>query len=258
MTFYMTYARSRPSTIVPYAEKNGIGLMTNAAHRWSSAKSAFLDLWDYDCPHIVDSGGYNVQAQHGSYPWTVQDYHDWLSGYADRIDWAACMDYACEDRFDGLHTVGERVDKTVRNTVEQFDMGPDYDLLPVLQGRSVDGYVDCYDRLKAAGVPVEHVGLGTVCRISSSKEIVHVERKVRELCEDVERIHGFGVKIDAFRMGSSFETADSQAWVYAASNGQCYVRNGDSLKKVDMPDDSKRRTVESFKNYHEHVTELKQ
>lgn len=254
--FYMTYARSRPDTIVPYAEKHNIGLMTNGAHRWSDATDRFLDLWDYDCPHIVDSGGYNVQSNYGSYPWTVGEYHRWLTAQSDRFDWAAAMDLACEERFDDLHTVRERVDETVENTVRQFNLDPGYELRPVLQGRSVAHYVWCYDRLVERGIPVEHVGLGTVCRISSMTDIVETEQAVREACSKVETVHGFGVKVNAFKFGATFDSADSQAWVYKPSNGYV-VRDGWDRLIETHEDDSFTRTVESFKHYHAYASRLK-
>lgn len=253
-TFYMTYARSRPKDIVPYAEENKIGLMTNAAHRWSNTTRKFNKLWGYDTRHIVDSGGYNVQSNFGMYPWTVKHYHYWLS--QNNFNWAAVMDYACEERFDELHSVQERMQKTVDNTVEHFNLDPQYNLLPVLQGRSVEDYVKSYDMLKDHGIPLEKVGLGTVCRISSSKEIVRTEKAIRDRCKDIEYIHGFGVKINAFKLGATFDSADSQAWVYPASNGRCYTLENGKLGEIAMGDDSRTRTVESFKNYYAYVTKL--
>lgn len=287
-TFYMTYARSRPRDIVPYAEENNIGLMTNAAHRYSEATGEFKDLWDYDTRHIVDSGGYNIQrgwvkkhydgklpaqltqeyvaravencidfdSMSQFYPWTVEEYHEWLSQYD--FNWAAAMDYACEEVYDPMHSVEEKIQKTVENTERHFELGPDYNLLPVLQGRSVDDYVKCYNMLKESSVdiPLTHVGLGTVCRISSSKEIVRTEREIRERCDDIEYIHGFGVKINAYKLGATFESADSQAWVYPASNGRCYTLEDGKLGEIEMGDNSRKRTVESFKNYYQYVSRL--
>lgn len=257
--FYMTYARSRPADIVPYAEKNNIGLMTNAAHRWSEARSTFLDLWDYDTAHIVDSGGYNVQSNYGGYPWTVTQYHRWLDIQSDRFGWAAAMDLACERRFDHLYPqmpVMERVLKTVENTIQHFNHDPDYKLLPVLQGRSVEDYVFSYDLLRDHGIPTEHVGLGTVCRISSQKEIVETEHRIREECKHIDRIHGFGVKVNAFKFGATFDSADSQAWVYKPSNG-AVVRDGWDRLIEEHHDNSHERTVTSFKHYHRYADRLK-
>lgn len=256
MTFYMTYYRSRASELVPYCEKHNVGTMLNASSRWSDSKQDFLDLWVYDAPQIIDSGGYNVQVEYGTqYPWSVEKYDRWLSENRDHFNWAACMDFACEERFDDMWTKEERMRATLRNTVDQFDCDPDYKLLPVLQGRTLDDYVWFYDQLEDYGIPTEYVGLGTVCRLSNTQEIVDIERGLRART-DIEKMHGFGVKVDAFKRGAYFETADSQAWAYYPTNGQVVKDGGDRLKKEPC-EDAKRRTIQSFINYYQYASRLK-
>jgi hypothetical protein len=283
--FYMTYARSRPNELVPWIEDNDVPLLTNAIHRWSDAQGALLDMWEYDTRHVIDAGGYNVMAsyvtQNGElrsdvttgdvaaelsqplpfYPWTVQQYHDWLCEHSDEFAWATVMDYACEERFDKLWSYEDRMDATLDATIQQFDLlddaGNSYKLLPVLQGRDADEYVSFYEDLVDHGIPTSHLGLGTVCRMSSEKKIVEFEQEIRERT-GVDRLHGFGVKIEAFKHGATFESADSQAWVYGPSNGRCSLDAGSKLYEVDMPDHSLERTVESFKNYYSYVTRLQQ
>lgn len=291
-SFFMTYARSRPSTLVPYIEKNDIPLLTNAVHRWSDAQEDFLSMWEYDTPHVIDAGGYNVQrqwvterrqvygemtAEHAQeaverdpeghqeeldsgypfYPWTVQQYHEWLESHADELTWATAMDYACEEKFDPLWSVQERVDATFENTLEQYNLDPSYQLLPVLQGRSADEYVDFYERLEDHGLPIDYVGLGTVCRLSSEKKIQEMEQEIRDRT-DVEYLHGFGVKVAAFKHGAAFDSADSQAWAYYPSNGTAVISDGGSLRKVEMHEThlSLERTTTSFKEYYSHATDL--
>jgi len=282
--FYMTYARSRPNELVPWIEEHNVPLLTNAIHRWSANTERFLDMWEYDTPHVIDAGGYNVMASYVTqsgdlsadvnrfalagekttaqpyYPYSIKQYHDWLCSHADEIEWATAMDYACEERFDVLWDYEQRMDATIENTVEQQnlldDAGNPYKMLPVLQGREPAEYVEFYDKLKDRGVPVDHVGVGTVCRLSSEKRIVEYEQTIREQT-DVDRLHGFGVKIQAFNHGAEFESADSQAWVYNASNGKVVVDEGDRMETIGL-DESLIRTVESFKNYYTYVTRLQQ
>ena len=281
--FYMTYARSRPNELVPWIEEHDVPLLTNAIHRYSEAKERHLDMWEYDTRHVIDAGGYNVMASwvttggglvNGKtqqdvaeelsestpfYPWTIQQYHEWLCEHRGEFVWATVMDYACEERFDELWSYEDRMKATLDTTIRQYDLlddaGRPYKLLPVLQGRDVDEYVGFYERLEEQGIPTDHVGLGTVCRMSSEKRIVRFEEKIRQRT-GVNRFHGFGVKIDAFKHGASFESADSQAWVYGPSNGWMVLDEGDSLRSVDMPDDPLTRTVASFKNYYSYVTRL--
>jgi hypothetical protein len=262
-------------------------MLKNATLRWSEAKQEFLHMWEYNNPRVIDSGGYNVQADvlkgggplprrldwylHSEgapiYPFSVKKYHDWLTENSGEFDWAAVMDYACEERFDPLWSVTDRIEATIHNTIKQFDMlSGEYDLLPVLQGRCLDDYLYCYDRLKEVGIPVERCGLGTVCRISSSDEIVDLEHQLRERRE-FEHIHGFGVKIEAYKMGASFESADSQAWVWHASHGEEYRDGGHRLESLYVQPSvypelgrshcSLRRTVTSFREYYRYVSRLR-
>lgn len=279
----MTYARSRPNELIPWIEEHQVPLLTNAMHRWSYNTDRFLDMWEYDTFHTIDAGGYNVQARfvdlHGNidadqqdvyaehlkeypfYPWTLDEYHEFLSEHTHEFEWATIMDYACEDRFNELWSVEDRIEKTFEATIEHFnklqDSSADYKLLPVLQGRSLDQYLEFYDRLNAHGIPTDHVGVGTICRISSENKIVELEQDIRENT-NIDRIHGFGVKVDAYKKGATFDSGDSQAWNYAPSNGRCVIDDGDRLRSIDMPNDSLTRTVESFKNYYKYVTRLQQ
>lgn len=284
--FYMGYSyRHAIDTIVPWSEKHGAGFLTNARQRWSTTTDRFNDMWSYDAPHVVDAGGYNVQSEYVTqggnlkngvdedtirkevsqdapfYPWTVEEYHSWLHDYGDDLDWACAMDYACEERFDTAWSVQDRIDATIRNTVRQHNLrqrdGSDYSFLPVLQGRTVDQYVESAKRLESAGVDVSTVGLGTVCRLSSSTEIIRVEHEVRRRT-NVENIHGFGVKIDAYKLGARFETADSQAWIYNPSYGNITIlkRDGDGGYRIDSHEHQhadRTRKSHSWKAYYAYV-----
>lgn len=262
------------------ADHDGMPLLTNAMHRWSEAQSAFLDPFEYDTRRVLDSGGYNVQARFVDrdgnlceefsradirteldtsvpfFPWSVEEYHGWLCEHADSFAWAAVMDYACEDRFNTLWDYEDRVEATIENTVRHFEHHDgEYELLPVLQGRSADDYVECYDRLRERGIPVRKVGLGTVCRLSSSQKIVELEAELRRRRE-FDHIHGFGVKRDSYRRGAGFESADSQAWVWDASHGkEMVLRDGSLISR--KCDESLRRTVVSFREYYRYVQSLR-
>lgn len=288
MKFYMGYSREVPDTIPQWAAENDVGLLSNATQRWSHAQDRFLDMWEYEADHVVDAGGYNVLGQWVRdrvdvgpqgvteelakeaaeadpdglkrelsepapfYPWTVDEYHEWLSEFSHEFEWACVMDYACESKFDPIMPKQVRMDYTIQNTIRQFEKSPAYDLIPVLQGRSFADYIWSHTKLTNHDIPTEYVGLGTVCRISSESRIVELEQDLREHT-DVEKIHGFGVKIDAYKMGSTFNTADSAAWVRAPSNCKKYVPTGNgSMKKVDCGD-YRERSVESFQNYYHHV-----
>lgn len=286
MTFYMTYAgRTYPSDIVPWVEEHEVPIMTNAQDRWSEAREEFLPMFEYDTRRTVDSSGFNSQGDYVDrwgnlkvsesevekqkesdtpfFPWDVDKYHDWLESHQDQFEWAATMDYACEDRFEPLWSVEDRIEHTIENTVRQFKMEPSYDLVPVLQGRSVDDYMYCYDQLRDADVdiPLDRVGLGTVCRISSEKRLVEIEQELRERLPDETKIHGFGVKINAFKLGATFDTADSHAWISEPKNKKIALlgRNDDGSLRMNINehDTARERTLETFKTYYTYVSSIK-
>jgi len=281
----MTYARARPTELVPWIEAHDVPLLENALHRWSDYTDQFKHMWQYETPHAIDAGGYNVMSRFVTrggrladdtsrdavrehldsdapfYPWPVPAYHSWLSEYADEIEWATVMDYACGDQFDELWSVDDRIEATWQNTVELFDRrddgSADYDILPVCQGQSVEEYVAFYERLEDHGLPTEHVGLGTLTRLSDERAVAEIERAVRDRI-GADRIHGFGVKVEAFKNGAEFETADSQAWSHYPTNGRAVLDAGERLRRIEVSDSDLVRKIASFTHYYSYVTRLHQ
>jgi len=164
--------------------------------------------------YVLDSGGYTAMDEFGGeFPWTVAEYHEWARAMYDAhpFEWVAPMDLACEESFDEEISVAERVDRTIENTLALLDHDPAYPVLPVLQGRTVEEWLSCYDRLRDHGVDPDYAGVGTLCRQTSGGRIKDIIRALRTRT-DIEAFHGFGVKATAFTSGAQFETADSQAW----------------------------------------------
>lgn len=242
MTFYMTWSRDQPLAVVDRIERHEVPIMSNAKNRYSTRTNRFNQMFEYDTERVIDSGGFNMQATYADqwgnlkvsqsevseqlqddYPffnWTVEKYHEWLAENTDKFKWAACMDYACEERFDPLWSIEDRIEATVENTIRHFDLHDgEYHLVPVLQGTTIDEYERCYNRLQRAGVPLEHVGIGSVCRRSSEKEIAQLEQRLRDTLAAVERMHGFGVKVAAFKHGAMFDSMDSFVWTRSPSMG---------------------------------------
>lgn len=258
MKFYMTYNRSAPRKIIPYIESNDVPVMCISMDRWSEATDQFKEMWDYDTSVIIDSGGFGVlnnsSSDNPTYPFSVDEYHQWLSTYSDRFEWAAVMDFACEEQFDDIYSVDERIDKTIENTIYHFDKDPDYDLIPVLQGRLIHQYLECYDRLKDHGIPVDRVGLGTVCRVSESDKIAWLENKLRKNTE-IEWMHGFGVKITAIKNGVGFESMDSAAWAMPLKFGKYFELKDNTLEQHLGYEEHKEAAYSSFKAYYEYAEE---
>lgn len=259
-TFYMTYDGSNVDEVLPWLERNNIPTMKNASNYWKPKEEEWTSPPDWDSPLIVDCGGYNVQLKYGEYPWSIESYNDWLNRNSDRVDWAPVMDYACEDRFNDKWHYKERMEATLENTIEQFELEQDgWKLVPVLQGRNIQDYVRFYDWLSDHGIPTDYVGLGTVCRLSNTRKIVSMENKLRKRT-DVDKIHGFGVKIEAYKNGAKFESSDSAAWMYPVSFGDYYSYTGSvskGLVRKELDDDEASiRRLKTMKNYYKYVKDI--
>jgi len=248
-TFYMTCEkRNRIKEII---ETEKVPVMQNVMlyHNGES----FREFNCYDTRYVVDSGGYSAMNEYGGdFPWSVREYHNWLQQTHKRapFDWAAIMDLACEPAFDGDMTVKERQDRTLENTIAHFELEPEYPLLPVLQGRTVQQWLEYHDRLKDHGIPTEYVGVGTLCRQSSTKQIAKIESQLRA-GTNIKAMHGFGVKISSFNHGARFESADSQAWSWPTKFGNKYTLTGENPPQIQSVDyqDSKAAHRESFEAY---------
>lgn len=257
----MTWTGKYAKTLYPIIQANDIPIMQNAFHRYSEV-NGFLD--PIHAPThgdlIIDSGGFNA-LQHGytEFPYSVAEYHTWLSNLDVDFQWAAAMDYACEHRFDTVMSKQERMERTLTNTITHFELDPEYTVLPILQGRTLDDYLWFYDQLQDHGIPTGYVGLGTVCRLNSESKIKDIERGIRANT-DIEKLHGFGIKINAFKTGACFETADSNAWNMEPTNGNVVFDDGDRLQ-VECRNESgqaARRSIRSFMEYYKYASRLRE
>lgn len=165
-----------------------------------------------------DSRGFKEIETHGRYTFTAAQYAKDVrraSQEIGRMVWASIMDYMCEAHIlkrTGLSVVKHQ-ELTVQSLLELRDIAPDIDWAPVLQGDTPGSYEACAERYEKAGIALRDepvVGLGSVCRRQSTREIAAVVRHLRPLNL---RLHGFGVKATGIGMvGEWFHSFDSQAW----------------------------------------------
>ena len=141
--------------------------------------------------------------------------------YRDEIGllaWAAPQDWMCEPAiiqggwwgrqyFVGTHlTIAERQRRTVENLLLLRDLAPDVPFVPVLQGFTVDDYQRCpdlYDRARIDLAAEPLVGLGSVCRRQTTREVHQIITALRE--RGITRLHG-----------DPIASADSLAWSFEA------------------------------------------
>ncbi|MCW2929932.1 MAG: hypothetical protein JWM19_894 [Actinomycetia bacterium] len=182
-------------------------------------------------PWVLDSGGFMQLKSTGRWQFTVDAYLRQIALYQEKIGnlaWAAPMDYMCEE--DIRHGEGNGYQFTPRTSVlchqhlttenymlacerwPRYGDGP-CPVRPVLQGWRPDDYLAHAEMYAAEGVNLrgfDVVGLGSVCRRSSTLSIIRLLHEVSALGL---QLHGFGVKREGLRMaGHLFRSADSMAW----------------------------------------------
>lgn len=176
-------------------------------------------------PWALDSGGFTELSTYGT----------WANGpspaeYAQRVRryqraigqlaWAAPQDWMCEPFITaktGL-TVREHQWRTIDNLHELRGVAPDLPFVPVLQGYTVDDYLQHIDLYRAAGIDLRDeplVGVGSVCRRQGTDEVRQVFAEIR--AAGVARLHGFGLKLLGLRRSAELVvSADSMAWSFDA------------------------------------------
>lgn len=193
-------------------------------------------------PWVLDSGGFTEIATHGRWEISAAEYLTAVHRYQDEIgllEWCAPQDWMCEPMMlekTGL-TVAEHQARTVGNFLDLKALDPAAPIIPVLQGWTLDDYLHCIDLYDRSGVDLVEeptVGLGSVCRRQSTKDI---HRLVYEIASTGLKLHGFGVKTSGLSMyGDLLFSADSFAWSFTARReriqlpGCTHVRCGNCLK----------------------------
>ena len=173
-------------------------------------------------PVLLDSGAFSVIDRCGCWPTTPEQYVAFVrlaiaALGPDAVKHVATQDWMCEPHM--LAKTGLSVHEHQRRTVESFlrlrDLAPEVPWMPTLQGYTVDDYLRCIAMFIAAGVDLAAealVGLGSVCRRSSTPELVAVIEAVRRAVPGI-RLHGFGVKGEGTLLSClHLRSVDSDAW----------------------------------------------
>ena len=168
---------------------------------------------------ILDSGAFSrISSQKGHLP--VKEYakHVMRWSKCGNLLAAVSQDYLCDDI--SLAATGLTVAEHQSLTIQRYDFllnelpsNHPY-VMPVLQGREPIDYVN---HLNQYGDRLEQnawVGVGSVCSKNSSPELVRRILKAIEKERPDFRLHGFGLKMTALRLGGIREmlySVDSQA-----------------------------------------------
>lgn len=195
-------------------------------------------------PFILDSGGYGELApdpndpdatRSGPTDWdvTARQFVAQIRRIVDEVGnvaWCAPMDWMCEPHViaaTGLTAV-EHQRRTVESAVELRSIAPELPIKLVIQGDPADpdSHLRCIDLYERAGFDFTQedvVGVGSVCRLQSTRKIVDLIAAVyRRLEGSGAGLHGFGMSIDGMQCAQGLVSSDSMAWSYAGTKmGPC-------------------------------------
>jgi len=172
-------------------------------------------------PVFLDSSAFSEVAKFGGWTWQPDDFAAFVKHVCAElgtVKHAGIQDWMCEPHMvakTGL-TVEEHQRRTVANFCLLRRLQRSVPWLPTLQGYTVADYMRCAQMYRDAGVRLEDhalIGLGSVCRRSSSPEIEHVIREVKAGLHPRAKLHGFGVKSDGALLACfGLASMDSMAW----------------------------------------------
>lgn len=180
-------------------------------------------VWDSVKRLFIDSGGYSFIKGMGEYETSHEEYLSWIEQVKPEL--FALRDYPCEPDVLEKHgrTVDEHQSMTTRDHRELMDKidcrNINADPVAVVQGRSVDEYLQHVDDLKAHGLLTDVLGVGSVCGRHAVKEIKPIIKAIDEATPKRVSLHGFGLKIQSLQVPEVYNrlnSADSMAYSYSA------------------------------------------
>lgn len=148
-------------------------------------------------PLFADSGGFHYHLRGVDYPFSRADYVYW--GCALRPTYMATLDYPCEAAIaPDAATVRERQERTVQHALALLSRTVPWEWVPVLQGRTVEQYLECAALYRKHGAVQPYMGIGSLCARTDVREIRDILRALTAELPDTS-FHLFGVKSQILR-----------------------------------------------------------
>lgn len=243
-TFYFT---THPNDMIRTRIIPGSHIMLVAAASWDDERKRFKirrPPADHITSIAIDSGGFTAAQKWGKYPWTPQQYTDFIRETARDVtlDFCAVMDYACEREVNRItyHTNRQRIKATIRNETALKALAPDLPWLPVLQGNTIEERsIDINLRAKIGLLPTTFAGIGSICGRTPSQ----AQQAIRFYTQHLPgvKFHPFGIHIQAL-------DADDVYWLI--KSWDTYSWNWPrGAKNLDRPPEYRHQEGETWSSY---------
>jgi hypothetical protein len=168
--------------------------------------------WSFSIPWMMDSSAFTQVLRYGDYRWEPEEYARAIATWQPPVAWT--MDYPCEPSVQeaGRYTPAEAQARTNDNTRRLWALGAR--VQSVVQGWTLGDYLHNLDLLKADGLLTDRLGIGSICRRGSSREITRVVTAIYQSVPPRVKLHGFGIKSGVLNTEARFflHSADSMSW----------------------------------------------
>lgn len=204
--------------ILSHIEKTNVPLFISFRQLRKRKKKPFEQISTV----CIDSGGFSELSLFGKWTISQKEYIlelQRLENLSLKFEWIAQQDWMCEDimiQKTGLSIHDHQI-KTVQNFDDLNSIEHEYQIVPVLQGKTLEDYWKCFELFESKGHDlrkIDTVGIGSICKRQNTNEIGDI---VKSFHNEGVSIHGFGVKKQGIqKYGKYLKSCDSLAWSYKA------------------------------------------
>ena len=233
---------------------------------------------------IIDSGAYDfIIKKKGEYPYEPKEYFNDILNLSDKriilLDYLVTMDLICNPVISKIEHKNnlKKIRKTIENTIKLDRLfeheNPNFRLMPVIQGYSVEEYEKCAQLLIDSNIMISKkssdflVGIGSLANRTKVGEIKAVLKAISDKFSDNDYknigIHLFGVRLNAIKdheVAQRISSFDSFSWTFPYRFGRVKLFTGSrmieantqkKLKEPEFYDISLRTTLAyvKFLNY---------
>lgn len=228
MNFYVTTKYGQTSSRMPL----GYHWMIPASSWFDNKRGTFRkpNLPLHIDNFAIDCGGFVAARIWGNYRYTANQYIAWIYQFLLPPEWAAIMDYCCEDEItSGKHGIVRERQQATTWKIEKFWRDYRHERwvwIPTVQGWNITDYIrhateikPLIDRWKSfygkrGQSHLFRVGIGTLCARPHTADIQAIVCAVADILPGI-KFHLWGVKLQVLRSTTALpriESVDSAAW----------------------------------------------
>lgn len=212
--FYTQTPDTMRADLWSHADAPAVPVLVAASACWDGRQLRAYSWPRTATVRFCDSGGFVFGRKYGRFPFSCDEYMTWLE--LMQPDVAACLDLPCEAEIAADDAeVACRQAWALEAAADLMARPAPWRWLPVLQGRKLQHYVKHARAYKAAGLVQPFMGIGSLCRRSSIREIRAIVSTLADELPGV-RFHLFGVALRLLAGRIALPPAalslDSAAW----------------------------------------------